>query len=412
MNPETSDPEDGGNPSAWRPRGQPLRVGLVGLGNVGTNHHLPAFAAIPDLAKVVAVADPSPERRAAVAADLRLPPEAVFAEPEAMIDEAAIDVVDLATPPNVRMGLARSSVLAGRAILCEKPIALAPGDAAGLVELAASVDVPIAMIHNYLHLPEVVAARAAIAEGAIGAPEVALVNALGVEDRPGSGAWRPAWRHDPGVAGGGVLMDMLHLVYVAEALLGSPFRRVSAEVLVRTDAAPVEDIALCRFETDRSAALVNVGWGLGPGGITVSGTEGRVEIAYAGGGTGPFAPLAAVRVVDGAGTSDRTPASADPHGVINVRLAETFRELFSALLAGRPPAATGADGVRALEATLGAYLAAATGRTIELPLPPDHPVRLRGIAGLREIDLARPSTIARRGVFGVGGAGRVDAAET
>ena len=411
MSSGTFAPEDRGGPPGWRPRGQPLRVGLIGLGNVGTNHHLPAFAAIADLATVVAVADPSPERRAAVAADLRLPPEAVFAEPEAMIDEVEIDVVDLATPPNVRMGLARTSLLAGRAIVCEKPIALAPAEAAGLVELAASVDVPIAMIHNYLHLPEVVAARDAIADGAIGAPEVALVNALGVEDRPGSGAWRPAWRHDPGVAGGGVLMDMLHLVYVAEALLGSPFRRVSAELLVRTAGASVEDIALCRFETDRSVALVNVGWGLGPGGITITGPEGRVEIAYAGGGTGPFAPLAAVRVIDAAGTSDRTPTQTDPPGVINVRLAETFRELFSAFLGGRRPAATGADGVRALEATLGAYLAAATCRTIDLPLPSDHPVRLRGIAGLREIELAPGSTIARRGVFGVGGANGAEAAE-
>jgi len=256
----------------------------VGLGNVGTNHHLPAFGAIADLARVVAVADPSSERRSAAAALLGLPSHAVFAEPEAMIEEAEIDVVDLATPPNVRMGLARTAILARRAVLCEKPIALAPAEAAAVVELAASVDVPVAMIHNYLHLPEVIAACDAIAEGAIGPPEVAIVNALGVEDRPGSGAWRPGWRHDPRIAGGGVLMDMLHLVYVAEALLGAPFRRVSAELLVRSDDAPVEDIALCRFETDRSVALVNVGWGVGPGGLTVAGPAGRVEIAYAGGG--------------------------------------------------------------------------------------------------------------------------------
>ncbi len=390
-------------PDRWRPGATPLRVGLVGLGNVGTNHHLPAFAAIADVATIVAVADPSVERRTAVAAGLALPATAVFADPEALIDEADVDVVDVATPPNVRMALARRAVTAGRAILCEKPIALAPAEAAEVVELAASAGVPIAMIHNYLHLPEVVAAREAIAEGSIGVPEVAVVNALGVEDRPGSGAWRPGWRHDPGVAGGGVLMDMLHLVYVAESLLGSPFRRVSAELLVRGDHAPVEDIALCRFETDRSVAVVNVGWGLGPGGLSVSGPDGRVDIAYAGGGTGPFAPLAAVRLVRRDRAYDRTPAVTDPPGTINVRLAETFREVLSALADGRMAGATGVDGVHALEATLAAYVAAATGRTVELPLPPDHPVRLRGIAGVGELELAPWSTVARRGIFGVGG---------
>lgn len=380
-----------------------MRVGLIGLGNVGINHHLPAFVAIADVARVVAIADPSAERRTAVGARLGLPASAVFADPEALIDDAEIDVVDLATPPNVRMALARRAVAARRAILCEKPIALAPADATELVDRATATGVPIAMIHNYLHLPEIVAAREAIAAGAIGEPEVALMNALGVEDRPGIGAWRPAWRHDPAVAGGGVLMDMLHLVYVAEALLGSPFRRVSAELLVRSSQAAVEDIALCRFETDRSVALVNVGWGMGPGGLTVSGPAGRVEIAYAGGGTGPFASLAAVRVVGVDGSSDRTPAVTAPPGTIDVRLAETFREIFTALADGRTAGATGTDGVRALEATLGAYVAAATGRTVELPLPNRHPVRLRGIAGLSELDIAPWSTVARRGIFGVGG---------
>jgi hypothetical protein len=37
---------------------EPLRVGLIGAGMVG-RHHLLAWAAAPDRAKVVAVADPS-----------------------------------------------------------------------------------------------------------------------------------------------------------------------------------------------------------------------------------------------------------------------------------------------------------------------------------------------------------------
>jgi predicted dehydrogenase len=243
-------------------------------------------------------------------------------------------------------------------------------------------------------------------------PEVAIVNAMGVEDRPGSRAWRPDWRHDPAVAGGGVLMDMLHLVYVAEALLGAPFRRVSAEILVRAARSPVEDVALCRFDTDRSVALVNVGWGVGPGGLTISGPAGRIEIAYEGGGTGPFAPLEAVRLVRAAGDrQDLTPSPAATPGVIDVRIAATFREIFSAFATGQVAGATLDDGIRALEATLGAYAAAATGRAVDLPLASDDPVRRLGIAGLREIALAPRGTIARRGVFGVGGPGAGGGAE-
>ena len=83
-------------------------------------------------------------------------------------------------------------------------------------------------------------------------------------------------------------MDMLHIVYVAEAMLGAPIERVSAWVTARSDDAPVEDIALARFETSTNAALVNVGWGVGMGGFGVSGPLGRIEVTYEDGGNGAF----------------------------------------------------------------------------------------------------------------------------
>ncbi|MDQ3127167.1 MAG: Gfo/Idh/MocA family oxidoreductase [Chloroflexota bacterium] len=386
----------------WRPGQVPIRVGLVGLGHVGLGHHVPALLALPGLVRVVAVADPSPERRALTARALGLDVGSVYARPEALLGRDDIDVVDLATPPHVRTPLAIEALGQGKAILCEKPIALTPADGMAIGAAAAASGAPAAIIHNWLALPEIVAACDAIAAGTIGRPEIAILNLLGVEDRPGSTGWQPNWRHDPAIAGGGVLMDMLHVVYVAEALLGRPFRRVSAEVLSRTAGAPVEDIALCRFEADDGIALVNVGWGVGPGGIAVSGPDGRIEIGFEGGGTGPFARLQSVRLTRSDGrVEDRTPPLPPADGSIDVRVKETFRAFFERLAAGQPPAATALDGVRALEATLGAYASAATGRTIDLPLPPEDPVHRRGLAGLAELPLAPGGAIARQGIFGI-----------
>jgi predicted dehydrogenase len=394
-------PSNANKAGRWRPGQVPIRVGLVGLGNVGLNHHVPALLALPELVRVVAVADPSPERRELARAALGLDERSAHADPEELLARGDVDVVDLATPPHVRTRLAIRSLEAGRAILCEKPIALTPADGLSIVAAGEASGAPAAIIHNWLQLPEIVTARAAADEGALGQPEVAILNLLGVEDRPGSAGWRPNWRHDPEVAGGGVLMDMLHVVYVAEALLGRPFRRVSAEVLARTDGAPVEDIALCRFETDRGIALVNVGWGVGPGGISLSGPDGRIEIAFAGGGTGPFATLETVRLTRRDGRiEDRTPPPSPSDGTVDVRVKETFRIFFERLAAGRPPVATALDGVRALEATLGAYASAATGRTVALPLRPDDPVHRRGLAGLAELPLDPGGAMFRRGIFG------------
>jgi predicted dehydrogenase len=392
----------------WRPPVLPIRVGIVGLGNVALGFHIPALLALPDLVRVVAVVDPAADRRSEAVRRLGLDPAAAVADPETLLERGDVDVVDLATPPHIRTALARRAIAAGCAVLCEKPLATVPSDAAAIVAAASAAGVPVGIVHNYLAFPEIIAARAAIEEGAIGRPELAILNYLGVEDRPGSAAWRPNWRHDPGLAGGGVLMDMMHVVYVAEHLLGEPVQRVSAQVVARSDDAPVEDVAVVRLESARSIALVNVGWGLGPGGITVSGPEGRVEITYAGGGTGPFAPRECVRLVRRSGpVEDRTPARpappADRPPPIDVHLTETFRSFYERLAAGRHPVATAGDGLRVLETTLAAYASAATGRIVSLPLAADDPVHRRGLAGLADLALDPDGPIARRGVFGVGG---------
>ncbi|MFL5680014.1 MAG: Gfo/Idh/MocA family protein [Chloroflexota bacterium] len=381
-------------------RERPLRVGIVGLGNVGLGFHIPALLAMPDLVTVVAVSDPSAERRSEAATRLGLAAESTHASADDLLARDDIDVVDLATPPHVRTPLALRAVEAGLAVLCEKPLSTVPAEAAAIVAAGEAAGVPVGVIHNYLAFPEIRVALDAIREGAIGRVEVAILNYLGVEDRPGNAAWRPNWRHDPGLAGGGVLMDMLHVVYVAEALLGQPIRRVSAQVIARRDDAAVEDIALCRFDADRAVALVNVGWGVGPGGIAVSGRDGRIEIGYAGGGTSPFAPLSSVRIVRADGTvQDRTSARNATPG-IDVHLVETFRTFFEAVADGRQLAVGAADGLRTLETTLAAYQSAATGRSVALPLDRDGPVFRRGIAGLAELPLDADGPVARQHVFG------------
>ena len=253
----------------------------------------------------VAVADPTPERLELGRSTAGLGPSDAHPDYRDLIARDDVGVVDVCVPPHVRREIVIAAARAGKHILSEKPLATVPADAAAMVEEARKAGVTLGLVHNYLFQPEIILARQLIRSGALGQVEIVILNYLGVQDIPGNAAYAPTWRHDLARSGGGILIDIIHLAYLAEALLDRRVERVSAYVNARTMGAGVEDVVSGRFETPDSTALINVGWSSGPhgidgpGGIEVSGTHGRLAITYENGGT--FAPFRELRLTDRAG---------------------------------------------------------------------------------------------------------------
>jgi predicted dehydrogenase len=378
----------------------PIRIGIIGCGSVTLAAHIPALLKLSDTVRVVAIADPTKPLRDKAQALLGLADADVYESHEALLERSDLDAVDVCTPPNIRVDIVRAAAAAGRHILCEKPLATVPQDAEEIVRITRDAGVLLGLVHNYLYRPEFVEATQLLARGDIGTPEVAILNYLGVLDNPGSAEYMPGWRRRSAVAGGGVLMDMMHVVYVAEHLLGEEIRRVSGYIDAREDGSPVEDLALCRFETDTKAALVNIGWGAGPGGVQLSGSLGRLTIHYELDGTSPFFPPRRIDVVGPDGTLSTVDIGEDlrdDHQLLLADFVEAVRD-------GREPIAPGEQGQRALEAVLAVYASAITERTIALPLSHDDPVWRLGAAGLAELAVASDGRAARRALFGVSAA--------
>jgi predicted dehydrogenase len=371
------------------------RVGIVGCGNVALIDHLPAFAALPAMFEVVAVADPSPERRTVLGDRLGLPSDARHDSAEELMARGDVDVVDICTPPSHHRDVAEAAARAGRHILCEKPLATTPRDADAIADAVERSGVRLAMIHNYLWFPEVIELRRQIEEGAIGELRVVLIDSLGVADNPGADGFRPQWRHEAG-AGGGVLMDLIHLVYLAEALLGQPIERASASVHAETGAS-VEGMAFCRFEAGEGVAMVNVAWGGGPGGIRASGTRGRLEIRYRDGATGPFEPIEHALLTPIGGPT--RPLAVEGERATHRAVIEDFG---LALGQARAPVADARAGARAVAATVAAYQSAAIGATVGLPLDQAAPTYQRGVGGLVDLALPSWSRVRQLGLFGAG----------
>jgi predicted dehydrogenase len=110
-----------------------LRVGLVGCGRIAERGYLPALRRVPGL-ELAAVADVDPARCAGAA-----PGAPAFGSAAALLAEAALDALIVATPAETHLEIARLAAAAGLPALVEKPPA---ADVEQARELAALAPAP------------------------------------------------------------------------------------------------------------------------------------------------------------------------------------------------------------------------------------------------------------------------------
>jgi myo-inositol 2-dehydrogenase / D-chiro-inositol 1-dehydrogenase len=132
-------------------RTEPLRVGLIGAGAVVQSIHLPTLARLPELLRVVHVADPEPARAEAIAQ--RFGARASSAAGELLADPQ-IDVVAVCSPASLHAEHVIAAAEAGvRAILCEKPLASDPEGARAIAGAVGRAGVPLVVGAMHLHDP-------------------------------------------------------------------------------------------------------------------------------------------------------------------------------------------------------------------------------------------------------------------
>ncbi|WP_380166941.1 Gfo/Idh/MocA family protein [Jannaschia sp. R86511] len=178
--------------------GQPLRVGVVGCGNI-LAQYLDTFSRL-DGVRLVAAADLDPARAQAVAA-AQAGVRALTVDELLAADD--VDVVLNLTVPAAHAEVALRAVAAGKHVYGEKPLAATTEQAAQVLEAARAADVLVACAPDTVLGTGVQTARKAIDDGMIGAPISATATML----TPGHERWHP----NPDfyyVPGGGPLYDM------------------------------------------------------------------------------------------------------------------------------------------------------------------------------------------------------------
>ena len=225
---------------------RPLRIGLIGCGMIG-QIHADGLRKLADDGEIVAAvaADPSAAARRAV---LRNCPFLVErADPHDVIADPDVDAVMITSPTATHRDLVLAAVAAGKALLCEKPLAPTLAEVQEICAAVAASGVTAQVgFHSRFH-PVMARVRAVVASGELGRPMGYVLR----DDQywptgdvvPGHSSWRSQRAH----AGGGALLE--HSIHGADILcwLFGPARHVHARSR-SVFGYDVEDVAAVTIE--------------------------------------------------------------------------------------------------------------------------------------------------------------------
>jgi predicted dehydrogenase len=130
-----------------------------------------------------------------------------------------IDLVDVSTPGDSHAEIAIAAARAGKAVLCEKPLANTVKDAEAMLKAVQKAGVAHMICHNYRRVPAVMLARQLIQDGKLG--RIFHYRGTYLQDWIVDPAFPLVWRLRKEVAGSGALGDLAaHSVDLARFLVG------------------------------------------------------------------------------------------------------------------------------------------------------------------------------------------------
>ena len=282
-----------------------LKVGIVGLGGVGTVH-LEAYRGSPAV-EVAAAAEIDAAKLDAAASRHGFKPYADF---HRMLAGESLDLVVVATPVATHEEVTIAAARAGRHVLCEKPLAVEAAAAKRMIAACTQAGVTLFYGATYRQLPALRRARDLIAEGAIG--DVLLMREQEVGGTGPDGRQIMGFAHypkgGPGGSGFGLVDHGIHLIDAFGWLAGSTVATVFGRGNI-SGADPASEYLLMNFrngalghllyeDSTFPTALPGEGlfsWGAGwsidgylppgawqatPGSIHVHGTKGALRIFH------------------------------------------------------------------------------------------------------------------------------------
>jgi len=253
-----------------------VRLGIIGMGNIGQHHHAYLSAGKVNRAELVAVSDAIVEKLP------KYKPLKTFSDGEELIRSGLVDAVIIATPHYQHTTLGIAALNHGVHAMVEKPISAHKADAERLI--AAHQSNPKTIFAGMFQLraePRYLKIKNLIDSGELG--EIVRMSWIitdwyRTEAYYASGGWRATWKGE----GGGVLLNQcLHNLDVLQWLLGMPARARGFCQLGRFHHIEVEDNVSAFFEYDNGATgmfVTSTGEAPGTNRFEIAGTRGKIVL--------------------------------------------------------------------------------------------------------------------------------------
>jgi len=185
------------------PPGERVGYAIVGLGRISVEEVLPAMGEAR-MSRPVALVSGSPEKARVVARRYGIPDDAVYGygEMERLRENRAVQAVYIGLPNAQHREFTERAAAIGKHVLCEKPMANTPEEAAAMIAACERARVKLMIAYRCQYEPHNREAIRMVRAGELG--RLRFIEATNVQ----SSGQVPQWRFSKALAGGGALPDI------------------------------------------------------------------------------------------------------------------------------------------------------------------------------------------------------------
>jgi predicted dehydrogenase len=226
-----------------------IRYGILGFGHHAAKRLINGFHEAKD-SKLVALWRRDSAKARANASQYSIP--LVFETPEALCSSSEIDAIFIVSPDALHLSHVLLAAKHGKAILCEKPLAMNAGEVEEMLAAAKAANVRFGVAQNMRFNRSLEIIHRWIAEGRIGKPQLAHSQF----SYAAAGSPR-TWIYDPSLALGGPIGDVgIHCIDALRFVLGTDVTGVSTLAHRDAGSGEVESHAVVALDLASGAMAV------------------------------------------------------------------------------------------------------------------------------------------------------------